>query len=98
MADYLKPRITDDGYETAVKDYSELTVVEEIVANSYDAGAKKILVVVNPQVTPSKILDDGEGFNKKQFVMLWSSAAELSTRMFSILHHRGITLELTALG
>jgi hypothetical protein len=39
--------INAHGFRTAVRDYTAPTVVEEIAANSYDADAKTVLVLLD---------------------------------------------------
>jgi hypothetical protein len=43
----IRPGITADGFRTAVRDYTEPTVVEELAANSYDADASCAIVLLD---------------------------------------------------
>jgi len=66
----IKPGITSEGFRTAVRDYTELTVVEELAANSYDADACTVLVLLDTNKGHLHIIDDGIGFNKESFEQL----------------------------
>jgi hypothetical protein len=66
----IKPGITSEGFRTAVRDYTELTVVEELAANSYDADACTVLVLLDTSKGHLHIIDDGIGFNKESFEQL----------------------------
>ena len=46
----IKPGITADGFRTAVRDYTEPTVVEELGANSYDADAINDIKTIRSEV------------------------------------------------
>lgn len=61
----VKPGITDKGFHTAVRDYTECKVVEELAANSYDADAKTVLVLLDESKDVLHVIDDGEGFSKQ---------------------------------
>lgn len=61
----IKPGISARGFLTAVKDYTEAAVVEELVANSYDADASTVLVLLDSDRNELHVLDDGRGFSKK---------------------------------
>jgi hypothetical protein len=43
----IKPGVTAAGFRTAVKDYTEYAVVEELAANSYDADAECVIVLLD---------------------------------------------------
>jgi len=43
----VKPKITAKGFRTAVRDYTEAIVVEELAANSYDADATTVLILLD---------------------------------------------------
>lgn len=64
----IKPGITADGFRTAVRDYTESTVVEELGANSYDADASTLLVLLDTDKNHLYIIDDGVGFNADAFI------------------------------
>lgn len=61
----IKPGITADGFRTAVRDYTEPTVVEELAANSYDADASTLLVLLDTEQGHLHIIDDGIGFKEE---------------------------------
>lgn len=61
----IKPTINAKGFRTAVKDYNESSIVEELAANSYDANASTVLVLLDTSQNKLYIIDDGEGFNKE---------------------------------
>jgi hypothetical protein len=61
----VKPGISARGYRVALKDYNEPAVVEELAANSYDADASTVLVLLDTKRQELHILDDGRGFSKK---------------------------------
>ena len=61
----VKAGIDASGYRTAVKDYTELTVVEELAANSYDADATNCVVLLDTNKNLLHIVDDGLGFSKE---------------------------------
>jgi DNA mismatch repair ATPase MutL len=54
-------RPLDDNYEMAIKDIP--TVIKELLMNSLDANATKILLDVNFELFEIKIKDNGTGFN-----------------------------------
>jgi hypothetical protein len=60
----VKPGINPRGYRRAVKDYTEPAVIEELAANSYDADASTVLVLLDPDKQELHIIDDGTGFTK----------------------------------
>lgn len=66
----IKPGITSEGFRTAVRDYTEPTVVEELAANSYDADACTVLVLLDTNKGQLHIIDDGIGFSKESFEQL----------------------------
>lgn len=57
----IKPGISAQGFRVAVRDYTEKHVVEELAANSYDADANTVLVLLDGDYL--HIVDDGLGFN-----------------------------------
>lgn len=61
---HIKPGITPKGFRTAVRDYTEITVVEELAANSYDADASTVVVLLDNARQRLHIIDDGIGFSK----------------------------------
>jgi HSP90 family molecular chaperone len=66
----IKPGITADGFRTAVRDYTEPTVVEELAANSYDADAATLLVLLDPDQGHLYLIDDGIGFTRDWFLTI----------------------------
>ncbi|MGD1042010.1 MAG: ATP-binding protein [Sedimentisphaerales bacterium] len=60
----VKPGISARGYRVAIKDYNEPAVIEELAANSYDADASTVLVLLDTRRQELHILDDGCGFSK----------------------------------
>lgn len=60
----IKPGINPKGYREAVKDYTEPAVIEELAANSYDADASTVLVLLDPDEQVLHIIDDGVGFTR----------------------------------
>lgn len=60
----VKPGINARGFLTAVKDYSEAAVIEELAANSYDADASTVMVLLDSSKNELHIVDDGSGFSK----------------------------------
>lgn len=60
----IRPRITSKGFRTAVKDYTEQSVVEELAANSYDENASVVLVLLDSKANELLIIDNGTGFDK----------------------------------
>jgi len=60
----IKPTINAQGYRTAVKDYDEKSVIEELAANSYDADASTVLVILEGKANCLYIIDDGKGFKE----------------------------------
>ncbi len=63
----IKPGITADGFRTAVRDYTEPVVVEELAANSYDADSSTVLVLLDSDQGYLHIIDDGIGFTEDSF-------------------------------
>src|SRR5438128_1728834 len=61
----IKPGISAAGFRTAVRDYTEPTVVEELAANSYDADASTALVLLDSNAGTLHIIDDGLGFSRE---------------------------------
>ena len=66
----VKPGINADGFRTAVRDYTEPTVVEELGANSYDADASSFLVLLDNKNFTLHLIDDGIGFDEDVFIGL----------------------------
>jgi hypothetical protein len=60
----IKAGIEAAGYRTAVRDYTELTVLEELAANSYDADASTCVVLLDTGKNHLHVIDDGIGFSK----------------------------------
>jgi HSP90 family molecular chaperone len=56
--------INAHGFRTAVRDYTPPTVVEEISANSYDADAQTVIVLLDSTRDELHVVDDGIGFTK----------------------------------
>ena len=63
----IKPGITADGFRTAVRDYTEPTVVEELAANCYDADASCAIVLLDADQGILHVIDDGIGFSESAF-------------------------------
>lgn len=59
----IKPAITAKGFRTAVKDYTEESVIEELAANSYDEDASTVIVLLDQKNNHLYIIDDGNGFD-----------------------------------
>ena len=68
----IKPSINPKGYRTALKDYSEQSVIEELAANSYDAYASNVLLLLDEADNTLYVLDDGNGFNESSINELWT--------------------------
>jgi hypothetical protein len=60
----IKAGIDASGYRTAVRDYTEPTVLEELAANSYDADATACVVLLDTSKGLLHVLDDGLGFSE----------------------------------
>jgi HSP90 family molecular chaperone len=60
----IKAGIDASGYRTAVRDYTEFTVLEELAANSYDADAATCVVLLDTAKGLLHIIDDGIGFTQ----------------------------------
>ncbi len=58
----IKAGIDAGGYRTAVRDYTEPTVVEELAANSYDADSSSCVVLLDTAKGQLHVIDDGLGF------------------------------------
>jgi len=63
----IKPGVTADGFRTALKDYTEDAVVEELAANSYDADARAVVVLLDTKKNQLFVIDDGGGFTTEAF-------------------------------
>lgn len=63
----IKPGVTASGFRTAVRDYTEHTVVEELAANSYDADAGVVVVLLDSNRGQILIIDNGVGFSAESF-------------------------------
>jgi len=63
----VKPGISADGFRVAVRDYTEFTVVEELAANSYDADATTVVVLLDTAQGTLHVLDNGIGFSREAF-------------------------------
>ena len=61
----IKAGIDASGYRTAVRDYTEPTVVEELAANSYDADATTCVVLLDTSKGLLHVLDNGIGFSQE---------------------------------
>lgn len=61
----IKAGIDASGYRTAVRDYTEPTVLEELAANSYDADAANCVVLLDTAKSFLHVIDDGIGFSKE---------------------------------
>jgi signal transduction histidine kinase len=66
----IKPGVTAEGYRIAVKDYTEPTVVEELAANSYDADAQTVVVLLDSRKNQLFVIDDGNGFTTEAFKII----------------------------
>lgn len=62
MPMFVKAGIDASGYRTAVRDYTEPSVVEELAANSYDADATTCLVLLDSRKNVLHVIDNGLGF------------------------------------
>lgn len=60
--DVIRPQINAKGFRTAVKDYTEESVIEELAANSYDEQASTVVVLLGMKENKLYIIDDGGGF------------------------------------
>src|SRR5436190_23106347 len=60
----FKPAITAKGFRTAVKDYKEDSVIEELAANSYDEDASTVIVLLDQKNGILYVIDDGVGFSE----------------------------------
>lgn len=63
----IKPGVTAAGFRTAVRDYTEHAVVEELAANSYDADANAVVVLLDSNKNQLLVIDDGVGFTTEAF-------------------------------
>lgn len=66
----IKPRITQAGYRKALHEYGQdpSRIIEELVANSYDADATVVLVIHSEhEIT---VVDNGSGISDDQFPRL----------------------------
>jgi Histidine kinase-, DNA gyrase B-, and HSP90-like ATPase len=61
----VKAGVDASGYRTAVRDYTEPIVLEELAANSYDADASTCLVILDSAKTLLHVVDDGLGFSSE---------------------------------
>lgn len=59
----IKPSINPKGYRTSIREYSEVSIIEEIAANSYDAYASTFLLLLDDVNNKLYMYDDGIGFN-----------------------------------
>jgi len=68
--DHLKPRITHAGYKKALSEYGNEPnrIVEELVANSYDADSTDVAIVYSNQTI--MVIDNGKGISNAQFPKL----------------------------
>ena len=66
MKKHYRPSITYKGFKNSVKDYEDHAVVEELVANSYDADASTAVVLLNATANELYVFDDGEGFDEEK--------------------------------
>jgi len=62
---FVKAGVDASGYRTAVRDYTEPIVLEELAANSYDADASTCLVILDSAKTLLHVVDDGLGFSSE---------------------------------
>lgn len=61
----IKPGITEKGFLVTVREYTPTSVVEELLANSYDADAKAAVVLIDTEKNELHVLDDGIGFSRE---------------------------------
>lgn len=61
----IKAGIDASGYRTAVRDYTEPSVVEELAANSYDADSTTCVVLLDTAKGQLHVIDDGIGFSQE---------------------------------
>src|SRR6266550_2825839 len=61
----VKAGITARGFITAVKDYTEPAVVEELAANSFDADATTVAVILDSENQRLHVIDDGTGVSRQ---------------------------------
>lgn len=66
----IKAGIDASGYRTAVRDYTEPTVLEELAANSYDADSTTCVVLLDTSKSLLHVIDDGIGFSKEAIEQL----------------------------
>lgn len=68
--DSIKPRITAAGYKKALQEYglNPSRIIEELVANSYDADATSVLVIHSDHEII--VADNGTGITDEQFPRL----------------------------
>jgi HSP90 family molecular chaperone len=66
----IRPGVTASGFRTALRDYTEPTVVEELAANSYDADARTVLVLLDSNKAHLYVIDDGRGFSAEAFARI----------------------------
>lgn len=68
--DAIKPRITLPGYKKALQEYGSgpSRIIEELVANSYDADATTVIVVHDDNELV--VIDNGSGISDEQFPRL----------------------------
>lgn len=60
---FVRAGVDASGYRTAVRDYTEPVVIEELAANSYDADASTCLVILDSGKALLHVVDDGLGFS-----------------------------------
>jgi hypothetical protein len=85
----VKPGISARGYRVAIKDYNEPAVIEELAANSYDADASTVLVLLDTRKQELHILDDGRGFSKKAMMQCGMLGGGDKQDIDHILSHAG---------
>jgi hypothetical protein len=79
----IKPSINPKGYTTAVKDYSETSVIEEIAANSYDAYASTTLFLLDEINSRLYVYDDGTGFNNEAMTEMLTLGGGKKAELFA---------------
>jgi hypothetical protein len=67
---FVKAGVDASGYRTAVRDYTEPIVLEELAANSYDADASTCLVILDSAKTLLHVVDDGLGFSSEAIELI----------------------------
>ncbi len=79
----IKPSINPKGYRTSIREYSEVSIIEEIAANSYDAYASTFLLLLDEVNSKLYMYDDGLGFTANSMADMFTLGGGKKEELFA---------------